>query len=80
MTTVDLAKLATPTRGTTRGRSIYDDWIDTLADNERAAVIAAATDRAWGHTALLEVLISEGAPKIAATSFQMWRHKIGLPR
>lgn len=77
---MDISKLQTPTRGPARNRSIYDDWIDTLTTPEREAVLNAVTNRAWGHVALLDTLTSEGAPRTAATSFQAWRHKMGLPR
>lgn len=77
---MDISKLKTPTRGPARNRSIYDDWIETLPTTEREAVLAAVTDRAWGHVALLDILAAEGAPRTAATSFQAWRHKMGLPR
>lgn len=77
---MDLSKLRNPSRGPSRNRSIYDDWIDNLIAEEREAVLAAARDRAWGHSALLKVLTAEGAPNISANSFQQWRHKIGLPR
>lgn len=77
---MDLSRLATPSRGPARNRSIYDDWVDKLNKEEREAVLTAARNRNWGHTALLAVLLEEGAPKISANSFQTWRHKIGLPR
>lgn len=77
---MDISKLKTPTRGPARNRSVYDDWIDTLPTVEREAVLTAVTDRAWGHVALLNVLTEEGAPRIASSSFQAWRHKRGLPR
>ncbi|KTS90684.1 hypothetical protein NS183_07835 [Microbacterium testaceum] len=77
---MDITKLAAPTRGPVRNRSIFDDWLDQLPAKEREAVTAAVIDRAWGHTALLDILVSEGAPRTAATSFQNWRHKMGLPR
>ena len=77
---VDISKLANPPAAHRQGRSVLDDWVDNLNDTERTAVLGAVRDRAWGHVALLNVLIEEGAPEVAATTFQTWRRKMGLER
>jgi hypothetical protein len=80
--TVDpmIEALAEPRVKTTAGKSRMDAWLDTLPEARRAAVLAAAVNRSWGHTDLLEQLREYGAPEIADTSFGAWRRKKGLPR
>lgn len=72
--------LANPPARLQKGRSILDDWVDSLPTAEQDAVRRAIVNPAWGHTALLEVLVAEGAPDVADTTFQSWRRKNGLPR
>lgn len=72
--------LATPRAKPAAGKSRMDAWLETLPEARREAVLAAAVTRDWGHTDLLELLKTYGAPDIADTSFGTWRRKKGLPR
>ena len=72
-----MERLATPPARHISNRSRMDVWADTLPETEREAVYKAAADKAWGHMDLLRVLMSEGAPKIADTSFRKWRTTVG---
>jgi hypothetical protein len=76
---VDLSKLANPPTRVQKGRSILDDWVDSLPATEQVAVLGAVKSPSWGHVALLNVLTEEGAPKVADTTFRAWRVKQGLP-
>lgn len=58
-------------------RTRLDAWIDSLPDDSREAVQAAILNPAWSHVALRAVLIAEGAPKVADTTFGVWRRKHG---
>lgn len=72
--------LNNPPARTNTGRSVLDDWLDTLDATDREAVITAVRNPAWRHTDLLNALIAEGAPTVADTTFGTWRRKNGLPR
>lgn len=75
-----ITELAAPKVAARNGKSVMDVWVDSLTPERREAVLAAVVNRDWGHTALLELLKTYGAPEIADTSFGTWRRKRGLPR
>lgn len=52
-------------------------WIDTLTPDEQEAVINAAKDPAWGHRALLELLVSAGMPTTSDNTLRSWRTTMG---
>ncbi len=52
-----------------------DRWVETLNPADRAAVIAAVNNPDWRHVDLQEALEAEGAPKVADTTFGVWRRK-----
>ena len=70
--------LANPPARVRKGRSIMDEWLDTLPAQDRAAVLAAVANPAWGHVDLMRVLRAEGAPEVADTTFGTWRRKNGF--
>ena len=72
--------LNNPPARTNTGRSVLDDWLDTLNTNDRELVLTAARNPAWRHTDLLPALIAEGAPQVAENTFGVWRRKNGLAR
>jgi hypothetical protein len=77
--TVDLLKkLAAPPAKRATGKSIMDVWVDSRPEVEQQAIIAAANNPAWGHVALLNALVAEGAPNMSDTAFRQWRIKVGL--
>lgn len=75
-----LETLKTPPQISRGGRSVLDIWTEQLAPEDRAAVIKAARNPQWRHSDLLEALVAEGAPRVADTTFGVWRRKVGLPR
>ena len=72
--------LANPPKQTRAGRSIIDDWADTLPETERDAVYKAAINPDWGHIALRDTLVKAGAPFVADSSLRTWRVKLGWRR
>lgn len=80
--TVDslIQKLATPPTRRQTGKSVLDVWVETLPATDQEAVLKAAGDPAWGHVALREVIVSEGAPKLSDNAVREWRYKHGLAR
>lgn len=76
-----IESLATPPQKTAPDiRSRIDIWADTLPEGERKAVIDAARNSAWEHTALREVLIGAGMPELSANAVRAWRMKQGWRR
>ena len=69
--------LANPPARVRKGRSIMDEWLDTLPTHDQAAVITAVINPAWAHVDLMRVLQDEGAPEVADTTFGTWRRKHG---
>lgn len=72
--------LANPRARVVAGKSRMDVWAETLTDERREAVFAAAANPAWGHTDLLTELVKYGAPEIQPNTLADWRRKKGLPR
>lgn len=68
-------KLATPPVRATGGRSVLDDWLDNLDTTDRDAALSAIRNPAWRHVDLQAALEAEGAPKVADTTFGVWRKK-----
>lgn len=66
-------RLAHPVARASKVRPAMDVWIDTLSDTDKATVEAALRDRAWASKYLLVELQAEGAPTIAASTFDAWR-------
>lgn len=66
-------RLARPVARTSTVRPAMDVWIDTLTDADREAVRTALHDRGWASKHLLAELQAEGAPGIAASTFDTWR-------
>lgn len=56
-------------------QSSIDRWMAGLNETDRAAVIAAINNPDWRHTDLQAILEAEGAPKVADTTFGVWRRK-----
>jgi len=55
-----------------------DLWVESRPETEQQAILTAAINPEWGHVALRDVLVAEGAPELADTSFRSWRKKVGL--
>ncbi len=68
-------KLATPP--TTPSQTKLDKWLNALPTVDRDAVEAAILNTDWRHTDLQAALIAEGAPKVADTTFGVWRRSKG---
>lgn len=71
-----IEKLTAPPVKRTPGKSIMDVWVESRPEAEQHAIITAAINPKWGHVALLNELVSEGAPKMSDTAFRQWRLKI----
>lgn len=71
-------KLATPPTKRPTGKSVMDVWVETRPETEQAVILAATVNPEWGHVALLDRLVSEGAPAMSDTAFRAWRKKRGL--
>lgn len=67
-------KLATPP-APAKSRTAMDIWVDSLDDEDRAAVETALRDPSWRHSDLMKVLKEEGAPVPADTTFGKWRRE-----
>ena len=72
--------LATPPEEARTWRSKMDVWLTTLSDDERAAVLAAALNPAWSHSALLQTLRQNGGPDITDNTLRVWRIRQGWKR
>jgi hypothetical protein len=55
-----------------------DVWLESRPEAEQTIILDAATNREWGHVALLKELVAEGAPEMSDNSFRQWRMKRGL--
>lgn len=53
-----------------------DRWLESLDNAERDAVMKAIRNPEWRHVDLQAVLVDEGAPKVADTTFGDWRRKM----
>lgn len=71
-------QLAAPPVKRPEGKSIMDVWVESRSEDEQTAVLTAAVDPAWGHVALLNTLVAEGAPDMSDTAFRAWRKRKGL--
>lgn len=70
--------LAEPPAKRQQGKSIMTVWVESRPETEQAAIMAAALNPAWGHVALLQALVAEGAPSMSDTAFRQWRKGQGL--
>lgn len=70
-------RLATPPAKHTPVRSALEIWFRSLPEDEKAAVLAAATSPAWQHVELLPELVAEGAPEVSASTLGVWRRSKG---
>ena len=53
-------------------------WTESRPETEQAAILTAAINPEWGHVALLNTLVDEGAPAMSDTAFRQWRKSQGL--
>lgn len=72
-----IEKLATPPPRREPTKSAMDVWVESLPEAEADAVLVAAVNPEWGHTALQRELVAAGAPRLAESSFRGWRIKVG---
>ena len=70
--------LAAPAPSRKPGKSVMTVWVESRPETEQAAILTAAINPEWGHVALLDALIAEGAPKMSDTAFRAWRKNNGL--
>lgn len=73
------SRLAAPPAPKTT-QTVLDRWVNDLNAEDRTAVLKAITDPAWRHTDLQHALEAEGMPKIADTTFGVWRRRNGYTR
>lgn len=78
MSLVDL--LANPPASRHVARSRMDVWADTLTEAERDALLAAAVNPDWPHTALRDIIAQAGGPDVSANTVCEWRKRIGWRR
>lgn len=72
--------LSNPPETTRHWRSQIDVWADTLTEPEREALLAAATNLAWPHSSLRNVIAEAGGPDVSANTVYEWRKKHGWRR
>ena len=73
-----IEKLAAPAPSRKPTKSGMTVWVESRPETEQAAILTAAINPEWGHVALLDTLIAEGAPKMSDTAFRQWRKTLGL--
>ena len=71
-----ISKLAAPAPSRKPGKSVMTVWVESRPASEQAAILTAALNPEWGHVALLEALVTEGAPKMSDTAFRAWRKNV----
>jgi hypothetical protein len=54
-------------------------WIDSLTDEDAAALVAAGLDPAWTNPALVDVIAAEGFT-IGTSAVAEWRKRLGFTR
>lgn len=52
-------------------------WLQTRTEEEQALVLEAAKDPAWGHRALLDLLVSHGMEPVSENTMREWRVSVG---
>ena len=52
-----------------------EQYVESLDETDRAALIGAANDRAWSNAALMRILSGEGV-SVGKESFGAWRHSV----
>lgn len=57
----------------------FEQWIDSLPDDEREALIAAATDPDLSNNAIAEAVRAEGCP-VNKDTISVWRKSHGFAR
>lgn len=57
-------------------KTVMDVWLESLTDEDQAAVWAALHNPDWRHTDLLAAVIAEGAPQISDRTFGEWRRRV----
>lgn len=72
-----IEKLAAPVAKKPTSKSVMDVWVETRPATEQAAILTAAENPEWGHIALRDELVKEGAPELSDTAFRQWRRKHG---
>lgn len=72
-------RLAAPPAPKT-SQTLLDRWVNDLPDEDKTAVRTALTDTAWRHVDLLAILIEEGMPEVADTTFGAWRRRNGYTK
>lgn len=69
--------LSTPPPARKPHKLVLDAWAETLSEEEREAVYAAAINNEWGHRALMKVLVEAGAPVMSDNTLRTWRVRHG---
>lgn len=72
-----IQRLSSPPPSRKPQKLALDAWIETLPEDERTAVYAAATNNEWGHRALIDVLKEAGAPVMSDNTLRTWRIRHG---
>ena len=73
------SSLATPPAPKSQ-KTILDRWLEEQATDDQDAIRTALKNHEWRHVDLLEVLIKEGMPEVADTTFGVWRKRMGYTK